>query len=139
MVASNSILFPKGTRKPDGRVLVHGALGVPNERQVLDYNVVVGLLGPFGEQDAVGSNHIIHDVAFGDLLGAELLRGAQVEAVVVAKVVVGSDALRLDPGPNKELNKRRLHLRLARLEVITRMNTLWRSASSTRPGTKVFC
>lgn len=46
-------------------------------------------------QHRIGLDHVVHHVALGDLLGAELLRGRQVLPVVVAEVIVADDGRRL--------------------------------------------
>lgn len=98
-------------------VLVQGTLVVTDSGHVLDDNTVVGVLALL-VQDAVGLNHVINDVGLGNLLGAELLLGAQVLAVVVAQVVVAGNGGQLDAGVDEEVDKSRLHLGLARLEVV---------------------
>jgi hypothetical protein len=70
------------------------------------------------EEERVGSDHVVHDRALGDLLGAELPLRAEVLAVVVAQVVVRRDGERLDPGVDEELGEDRLDLCLTRLEVV---------------------
>jgi hypothetical protein len=70
-------------------------------------------------QDVVSSNHVIDDVGLGDLLGAELLLGAEVHSVVVAQMVVAGDGGKLDTSADHEVNKSGLHLGLTRLEVVT--------------------
>lgn len=49
-------------------------------------------------QDGVGLHHVIHHVALGDLLGAELLRSGQVFPIVVAEVIVADNGFRLSRG-----------------------------------------
>ena len=73
------------------RVLVHCALRVTDVRHVLDDDAVVRVLVLAVDQP-VGSHHVVHDVGLGDLLRAELRRGREVLAVVVAQVVVADDA-----------------------------------------------
>lgn len=58
-------------------------------------------------------DHVVDHVALGDLLGPELLRRREVPAVVVAQVVVGHDARRLDARGHQKVHQHRLHLRLA--------------------------
>lgn len=106
------------THEDLGIVLVKSTLVVSDSRHVLDDNAVVGVLALL-VQNVVGLNHVVHDVGLGDLLGAELLLGAQVLAVVVAQVVVAGNGSQLDTSIDKEVNKSRLHLGLAGLEVIT--------------------
>ena len=101
-----------------GVVLVQSALVVADSGHVLDDDGVVGMLLLIVE-DLVGSNHVVNHVGLGNLLGAELLLGAQVLAVVVAQVVVAGNRGELDTGVDQEVHKGRLHLGLARLEVIT--------------------
>lgn len=50
---------------------------------------MVGLLA-FRIENAIGIHHVVHHVALGNLLGAELLRGREVLAVVVAQMVVAN-------------------------------------------------
>ena len=99
-------------------VLVKRTLVVSNSWHILDDDAVIWVLAWLVE-DGVGSDHVIDDVGLGDLLGAELLLGAQVLAIVVAKVVVARDGGKLNTGVDQEVNKGRLHLGLARLEVVT--------------------
>lgn len=73
-----------------GIVLVQGTLVVSDGGHVLDDDAVVGVLALL-VQYGVGLHHIIDNIGLGDLLGAELLLGAQVLAVVVAKVVVAGN------------------------------------------------
>ena len=99
-------------------VLIHSALVIANSGHVLDDDGVVGVL-VLGVEDVVGSNHVVDNVGLGDLLGAELLGSVEVEAVVVAEEVEGSNGGELDTGVDKEVNKRGLHLGLTGLEVVT--------------------
>jgi len=99
-------------------VLVEGALVIAYGGHVLDDDAVVRVLTLLVE-DRVGLDHVIDDVGLGNLLGAELLLGAQVLAVVVAEMVIAGNGGELDAGVDKEVNKGRLHLGLARLEVVT--------------------
>lgn len=46
---------------------------------------------PFAVQYRVGVDHVIHHIALGDLLGAELLRCREVHTIVVAKVIVADN------------------------------------------------
>jgi hypothetical protein len=86
--------------------------------------LLVNLAGFLGEllgrleEERVGSNHVVHDRALGDLLGAELPLRAEVLAVIVAQVVVRRDGERLDTGVDEELGEDRLDLCLTRLEVV---------------------
>lgn len=100
-----------------GVVLVQSTLVVTNSWHVLDDNGVVGVFSLLVEH-RVGLNHVINDVGLGDLLGAELLLGAQVLAIVVTEMVVAGNGGQLDTGVDQEVNQSRLHLGLARLEVI---------------------
>lgn len=76
-------------------VLVQGTFVVTNSGHVLDDNGMVWML-PLLVQDSVGSDHVINHIGLGDLLGAELLLGAQIHAVVVTQVVVAGDGGELD-------------------------------------------
>jgi hypothetical protein len=99
-------------------VLIQSTFVVTNSWHVLDHDSVVWVLALLVE-DTVGFDHVIDDVGLGNLLGAELLLGAEVLSVVVAKVVVAGNGGDLDPSTNQEVDEGRLHLGLARLEVIT--------------------
>lgn len=99
-------------------VLIKSTLVVGDSRHILDNNAVVRVLSLL-IQNGVGLNHVVDHVGFGNFLGAELLLGAQVLAVVVAQVVVAGNRRQLDSGIDEEVDKGRLHLSLARLEVIT--------------------
>ena len=99
-------------------VLIQRTLVVANGRHVLDHNAVVGVLVLL-VQKLVGRNHVVHHVRLGNLLGPELLVGAQVLAVVVAQVVVAGNRGELDTRVDQEVNQSRLHLGLTGLEVIT--------------------
>jgi len=100
-----------------GVVLVEGALVVTDSGHVLDDDGVVGMLALLVE-DRVGFNHVVDDVGLGDLLGAELLLRGEVLAVVVSQMVVAGDGGELDAGADEEVDESRLHLGLARLEVV---------------------
>mmetsp|Transcript_55487 Transcript_55487/g.133831 ORF Transcript_55487/g.133831 Transcript_55487/m.133831 type:complete len:276 (-) Transcript_55487:966-1793(-) len=82
-----------------GRVLVHGTLRVLDRGNVLDHHGVVRVLA-LRVQQLVRGDHVVDNVALGDLLRPELLRRRQVLAVVVAEVVVGDDRCGLDSGTN---------------------------------------
>ncbi|KAI6768308.1 hypothetical protein HG530_006317 [Fusarium avenaceum] len=100
-----------------GVVLVESTLVVSDSRHVLDDNAVVGVLALL-VKDVVGLNHVINNVRLGDLLRAELLLGAQVLAIIVAEVIVAGNRSQLDTSVDEEVNKGRLHLGLARLEIV---------------------
>jgi hypothetical protein len=99
-------------------VLIQSALVVANGRHVLDDDCVVRVLALLVKY-SVSFNHVINNIGLGNLLGTELFLGAQVLAVIVAKVVVAGNGSELDTSTNQEVNKSGLHLSLARLEVIT--------------------
>jgi hypothetical protein len=99
-------------------VLIKSTLVVSDSGHVLDDDAVIGVLAIL-VQDVIGSNHVIDNVGLGDLLGAELLLGAEVHAVVVAQVVVAGDGGKLDTGADHKVDESRLHLGLTRLEVVT--------------------
>lgn len=99
-------------------ILVQSSLVVANGWHVLDHNGVIWMLSLL-VQDVVGSNHIIHDIRLGDLLGAKLLLRAQILAVVVAEMVVARNGGQLDASIDEKVDQSRLHLRLARLEIIS--------------------
>ena len=105
------------TKENLGVVLVESTLVVGDSRHVLDDNAVVGVLALLVE-NVVGLNHIVDNVGLGNLLGTELLLGAQVLAIVVAEMVVACNGGQLDTGIDEEVDQSRLHLGLARLEVI---------------------
>lgn len=98
-------------------VLIQGTLVVGDSRHVLDDNAMVRVLTLLVE-DAVRLDHVINDVGLGDLLGAELLLGAQVLAIVVAQVVVAGNGGQLDTSIDEEIDEGRLHLGLSGLEVV---------------------
>lgn len=100
-----------------GVVLIKSTLVVCDGRHVLDYNAVVGMLALL-VKDVVGLDHVINDVGLGDLLGAELLLGAKIHAVIVAQVIVRGNGGELDTSADHEVNQSRLHLGLARLEIV---------------------
>ena len=81
-------------------VLVQGALVVGYSRHVLDDDGVVGVLA-LGVQDVVSLDHVIDNVGLGDLLGAELLLGAQVLSRVVNTLDDVGEALRVG-GPLRD-------------------------------------
>lgn len=99
-------------------VLIQGTLVVTNSWHVLDDDGVIWVLAWLVE-NRVGLNHVIDDIGLGDLLGAELLLGTEVLAIVVPKVVVAGNGSELDTSADQEVDQGRLHLSLARLEVIT--------------------
>lgn len=99
-------------------VLIQRTLVVANGRHVLDDDCVVRMLALLVKH-SVGFNHVIDNVGLGNLLGAELLLGAEILAVIVAKVVVAGNGGKLDTSANQEVDESGLHLGLARLEVIT--------------------
>jgi len=105
------------TQEDLGIVLVEGTLVVADSGHILDDDGVVGVLALFVE-NRIGGDHVIDDVGFGDLLGAELLLGAEVHAVIVAKMVVAGNGGELDAGADQEVDESRLHLGLSRLEVV---------------------
>jgi hypothetical protein len=99
-------------------VLVESTLVITDSWHVLDDDTVVWVFTLLVKH-SVGSDHVVNHVRLGDLLGAELLLGAQVLAVVVAKVVVTGNGRELDTSVDEEVNKSGLHLGLSRFEVIT--------------------
>ena len=99
-------------------VLIQSTLVIGNSRHVLDNNAVVRVLAVL-VQDRVGLHHVVNNVRLGNLLGAELLLGAQVLAVVVAEMVVGGNGGQLDTSVDEEVDEGRLHLGLTRLKIIT--------------------
>ena len=98
-------------------VLIECALVVSNSWHVLDDHSVVRMLSRFVEH-IVRFDHVVHNVGFGDLLGSELLLRAQVHAVIVAQMIVAGDRGEFDPRVDHEIYQSRLHLGLARFEVI---------------------
>lgn len=70
--------------KEDFRVVfVQGPLVVAYCWHILDHNGMVGVLA-WLVQHRVGLHHIVDDIGFGDLLGAELSLRAQVFAIIIA-------------------------------------------------------
>ena len=99
-------------------VLIQSTLVVTNSWHVLDDDSVIRMLALLVE-NRVGFNHVIHDVGLGDLLGAELLLGAEVLSIIVAEMVIAGNGSELDTSADQEIDQCRLHLGLTRLEVIT--------------------
>jgi len=99
-------------------VLVQSSLGVTNKRHVLDNDGVVWVFSGLVEE-LVRGNHVVDHVALGNFLGAELLRGRQVLAVVVTQVIVRDNRTGLETSRDQEINQNGLHLGLSGLEVIT--------------------
>lgn len=100
-----------------GVVLVQGTLVVSNSGHILDDHTMVRVLTVL-VQDVVRSDHVVDDVGLGNLLGAELLLGAKIHAVIVAQVIVRGNGGELDTSADHEVNQSRLHLGLARLEIV---------------------
>ena len=111
-------------------VLVNGALGIPNSRNIFNHDDVVGMLAlsnrdAFGSncrsliQKAVSINHVVDDAALADLFAPKLPLSRQVVAIIVAEMVVRSNRKRLDASVDEELSKDGLELGLTRLKVIT--------------------
>ena len=73
-----------------GVVLVQSTLVVTNSWHVLDDNCMVWVLAR-GVEHSVGCDHVVNNVGLGDLLGAELLLGAEILAIIVAKVIVAGN------------------------------------------------
>ena len=105
------------THEDLGIVLIQSTLVVSDGRHVLDDDGVVRVFALLVEY-SVCLNHVVNDVRLGDLLGAELLLGAQVLTIVVAKMVIGGNGSQLNTGADQEVDESRLHLGLARLEVV---------------------
>jgi len=106
------------THEDAGSVFIEGALGILDVRDVLDDDAVIRVF-VLAVEDAVGADHIVDDVALGDFLGAELLRGRQVLTVVVTQVIVRDNRARLDTSRDEEIDDDGLDLGLTSLEVIT--------------------
>lgn len=73
-----------------GIVLVECALVVSNRWHVFDDHGVIRVFA-WLVQDRICLHHIIDDVGFRYLLGTELLLGAQILTIVIAKVVVAGN------------------------------------------------
>ena len=71
-----------------------------------------------GVQGRFGGHYVVRHLVLTDLLVAEQLGGVQVEAIVVFQEVKVSDRPQLDAGIDQEVDESRLHLGLARLEVV---------------------
>ncbi len=71
-------------------------------------------------QDGVGLDRVVHYVGLQDLLRADLALRAGILTLVVPEItmVVTSGRGRLGPGADQEVDESRLHLGLARLEVV---------------------
>lgn len=98
-------------------VLIQSTLVVANGRHILDDNCVIRVFALLVKH-SVGFNHVIDNIGLGDFLGAELLLGAKVLSVVVAKVIVACNGSELDTGADQEVHESGLHLGLTRLEII---------------------
>jgi len=68
-------------------VFVHGTLAITNVGNVLNDDGVVGMFVGLVD-DGVGGNHVIDDAGLGNFLGAELLVGGKILAIIVTKMVV---------------------------------------------------
>ena len=99
-------------------VLIESALVVADSRHVLDDHSMVRFLA-WRVQDRVGSYHVVDNVGLADFLGAKLFLRAEVLAVVVTQMVVAGNRGKLDTSIDEKVNESRLHLRLARLEIIS--------------------
>lgn len=99
-------------------VFIQCALVITHSRHVLDHDSMIWVFTLL-IQDGVGSDHVIHDIGFGDLLASELFLTAEILAVVVAQVVVACDAGEFDSGIDQEIYQGGLHLGLAGFEIIT--------------------
>lgn len=100
-----------------GVVLVQRTLVVADSRHVLNHDSVIRVFALL-IQDRVRLDHIVDDIALGNLLGPELALGAQVLAVVVAEVVVARDGGQLDARVDEEVDEGGFHLGLAGFEVV---------------------
>jgi hypothetical protein len=74
-----------------GGVLIKSSLGVLNEWDILDDDLVVDVLVVLWVQNLVGSNGVIKHSSLGDLLGLEALVLLEVLSVVVTEMVVGNN------------------------------------------------
>jgi hypothetical protein len=85
--------------------------------------MLVGLV-----QNVVRCHHVVNNVGFGNLLGAKLRGGGQIEAVVVAQMIVGGNRQRLDSRVDQKVNQRRLHLGLSRLQEAKKLRKIFKQA-----------
>jgi hypothetical protein len=99
-------------------VLIKSTLVVTNGWHVLDNHTMVRMFTLL-VKNGVGCNHVIDDVGLGNFLGAELLLRTEVLSIVVTKMVVTGDSSELDTSTDQEVDEGRLHLGLARFEVVT--------------------
>ena len=99
-------------------VLIQSTLIITDSWHVLDDDCVVGVFTLLVEH-SIGFNHVIDNIGFGDLLGAELPLGTEVLSVVITKMVVAGDGSELDACADQEIHESGLHLCLARLEIVT--------------------
>ena len=98
-------------------ILIKCALVVSNSWHVFDDHSVIRMLSRLVEH-IVRFDHVVYNVRLGDLFRSELLLGAQVHAVIIAQMVVAGDRGELNASIDHEIHQSRLHLRLARLEVV---------------------
>ena len=84
-------------------VLIQSTLVVTNGWHILDDYCVIRMLALL-VKDRVGFNHVIDNVGFGDLLGAELLLGAEVLSVIIPKMVVAGNGGEFDTSTDQEVD-----------------------------------
>lgn len=101
-----------------GIVLIKRAFVVSHRWHILDDNTVIRVLSR-PVQNTVRLDHVIHHVGLGDLLGAELLVGTQIFAIIIAKMVVAGDRSELDSSIDHKIDKGRLHFGLSGFKVIS--------------------
>ena len=98
-------------------VLVKSTFVIADGWHVLDHHAMIWMLAGL-VQNVVDFNHVVNNVGFGDLLGSKLLLGAQVLAVIVAKMIVAGDGSEPNTSIDHKVCQRRFHLGLSRLEVV---------------------
>jgi len=76
-------------------VFIKSSLGILYVRNIFDDNNMIWMFS-FLIEDIVGSHHVIHNVGFRDLLGAELRRCREILSIIVTKMVIRGDRDRLD-------------------------------------------
>ena len=99
-------------------VFVESAFVVSDGWHVFDDYTVIWMLARLVEY-SVGFDHIINNIRLGNLLGAKLLLRTQIHTVIVAQMVITCNRGEFQPSINHEVDECRLHLGLARFEIIT--------------------
>ena len=101
------------------RVFIHSALGISNEWNVLDDDLVVNTFLSDGVQDVVTGHSVVENTSLGHFLGLEALVFLQVAAVIVTEMVIGDARCEADTTADEEVAHDSLEAGLTRLEIGT--------------------